>query len=67
MTYKSVVATRRAGRKYCRSSRKTCARRLLGEGQIKPIISARFPLMEAAKAYQLLESGQAIGNIVLIG
>jgi NADPH:quinone reductase-like Zn-dependent oxidoreductase len=39
---------------------------LLGAGQIKPIIAARFPLLEAAQADALLESGQVIGNIVLL-
>jgi NADPH2:quinone reductase len=40
--------------------------KLLEEGRIKPIISERFPLLEAAKANELLESGQVIGNIVLV-
>lgn len=39
---------------------------LLGTGRIKPIIAARFPLSEAAKANALLESGQVVGNIVLL-
>lgn len=38
---------------------------LLGEGKIQPVISARFPLMEAGRANALLESGQVVGNIVL--
>ena len=40
--------------------------RLLEEEQIKPIITAKFPLLEAAKANELLEGGQVVGNIVLI-
>jgi NADPH:quinone reductase-like Zn-dependent oxidoreductase len=40
--------------------------KLLGEGQIQPVIAAKFPILEAAKANQLLESGQVIGNIVLL-
>jgi NADPH:quinone reductase-like Zn-dependent oxidoreductase len=40
--------------------------RLLEEGQIKPIIAARFPILEAAKANELLESGTVMGNIVLL-
>jgi NADPH:quinone reductase-like Zn-dependent oxidoreductase len=40
--------------------------KLLGEGKIKPIIAIRLPLMDAAKAYQMLESGQVTGNIVLL-
>jgi NADPH:quinone reductase-like Zn-dependent oxidoreductase len=39
---------------------------LLERGQIKPIIAARFPILEAAKANELLESGQVVGNIVLL-
>jgi NADPH:quinone reductase-like Zn-dependent oxidoreductase len=40
--------------------------KLLEEGKIKPLITARFPLLEARKANELLESGQVIGNIVLL-
>jgi NADPH:quinone reductase-like Zn-dependent oxidoreductase len=40
--------------------------KLLEEGKIKPIIAARFPILEARKANQLLESGQVSGNIVLL-
>ena len=39
---------------------------MLGQGQIKPIIAAKFPLLEAARGYELLESGAVSGNIVLI-
>lgn len=39
--------------------------RLLQEGQIKPIISGVFPLLEAARANTLLESGKVVGNLVL--
>jgi NADPH:quinone reductase-like Zn-dependent oxidoreductase len=40
--------------------------RLLEEGKIRPIIAARFPILEAAKANELLESGQVVGNVVLL-
>jgi NADPH:quinone reductase-like Zn-dependent oxidoreductase len=40
--------------------------RLLEEGQIQPILTETFPLLEAAKANALLESGQVTGNIVLL-
>jgi NADPH:quinone reductase-like Zn-dependent oxidoreductase len=40
--------------------------RLLEEGKIEPIIVQRFPILEAAKANALLESGQVVGNIVLL-
>ena len=39
---------------------------LLSEGRIKPIISARLPLLDAARGYALLESGQVTGHIVLL-
>jgi NADPH:quinone reductase-like Zn-dependent oxidoreductase len=40
--------------------------KLLEEGKIEPIIAARFPILEAAKANELLESGNVVGNIVLL-
>ena len=40
--------------------------RLLEEGEIAPIIAAKFPILEAAKANELLESGTVIGNVVLL-
>jgi NADPH:quinone reductase-like Zn-dependent oxidoreductase len=39
---------------------------LLEEGKIKPVIAEKFPLLEARKANELLESGQVTGNIVLL-
>ena len=39
---------------------------LLAEGKIKPIIAAQFPILEAAKANDLLASGSVIGNVVLL-
>jgi len=39
--------------------------RLLEEGKIQPVIAARFPILEAAQANALLESGEVIGNVVL--
>jgi len=39
---------------------------LLEEGKIKPEIAARFPILEAAQANALLESGQVVGNVVLL-
>ncbi len=38
----------------------------LEAGKIKPVIAARFPLLEAAQATALLESGAVIGNVVLV-
>ena len=40
--------------------------KLLAEGKIKPVIAAKFPILEAAKANELLESGQVVGNLVLL-
>ncbi len=39
---------------------------LLAQGKIRPVITARFPILEAAQANALLESGQVIGNVVLV-
>ncbi|MBN1428806.1 MAG: zinc-binding dehydrogenase [Anaerolineae bacterium] len=39
---------------------------LLDEGKIRPIITDKLPILEARKANELLESGQVIGNIVLL-
>jgi NADPH:quinone reductase-like Zn-dependent oxidoreductase len=39
---------------------------LLEEGEIEPVIAAKFPILEAAKANELLESGQVVGNVVLV-
>ncbi|MCJ7622970.1 MAG: medium chain dehydrogenase/reductase family protein [Anaerolineaceae bacterium] len=40
--------------------------KLLEEGRIKPIIAKKYPILEAARANELLESGQVTGNIVLL-
>jgi len=40
--------------------------KLLEEGRIQPIIEKKFSILEAAKANALLESGQVVGNIVLV-
>ena len=40
--------------------------RLLAEGKIEPIITAKFPILEAAQANALLESGTVTGNLVLV-
>jgi NADPH:quinone reductase-like Zn-dependent oxidoreductase len=39
--------------------------KLLEADRIKPIIGGRFPILEAARASALLESGQVTGNVVL--
>jgi len=40
--------------------------KLLEEGKIKPVIMETFPLLEASQANALLESGEVVGNIVLL-
>ena len=40
--------------------------KLLEDGKIKPVIAEKFPLLEARKANELLESGQVTGNLVLL-
>jgi len=40
--------------------------KLLEVGKIKPIIAAKFSILEAREANELLESGQVTGNIVLL-
>lgn len=39
---------------------------LLKKGKIKPLIAKRFPILEAAAANRLLESGKISGKIVLV-
>lgn len=39
---------------------------LLEAGKIKPVIMEKLPILEAAKANALLESGKVIGNVVLL-
>jgi NADPH:quinone reductase-like Zn-dependent oxidoreductase len=39
---------------------------LLEEGKIKPVLMKKYPILEAAEANELLESGQVIGNVVLV-
>jgi NADPH2:quinone reductase len=39
---------------------------LFGSKSLRPVIHARFPLREAARAHALMESGAHIGKIVLI-
>jgi NADPH:quinone reductase-like Zn-dependent oxidoreductase len=38
---------------------------LVETGKIRPIVYAKFPLAEAAKAHRLMESGSHIGKILL--
>lgn len=40
--------------------------KLLEAGHIKPIIAGTYPLLEAVKAYERLESGEVVGNLVLL-
>jgi NADPH:quinone reductase-like Zn-dependent oxidoreductase len=40
--------------------------KLLEEGKIRPIIAGKYPILEAAQANEVMESGQVIGNLVLL-
>jgi len=40
--------------------------KLLEEGQIRPPVAGRLPLLEAPRAYELLQSGKVTGNLVLL-
>ena len=40
--------------------------RLLEAGKIKPFIQEKFPILDARRANEILESGQVIGNLVLV-
>jgi putative PIG3 family NAD(P)H quinone oxidoreductase len=37
----------------------------LSSGRVKPVISSRFPLRDAAEAHRLLESGDIVGKVIL--
>ncbi len=39
--------------------------RLIGDGYVKPIVGARFPLERAAEALELIDSRGATGKVVL--
>ncbi|MCO6451396.1 MAG: zinc-binding dehydrogenase [Caldilineales bacterium] len=39
---------------------------LLAQGRIDPLVTARFPILDATQAYALLESGRVAGNLVLM-
>jgi len=39
---------------------------LLAKGKVKPVVYKTFPLAEASKAHQLMESSEHIGKIVLV-
>ena len=40
--------------------------KLLEDAKINPIVARKYLLLEAVKAYELLESGQVTGNLVLL-
>jgi NADPH:quinone reductase-like Zn-dependent oxidoreductase len=39
---------------------------LLAAGKVTPVIAARIPLLEAARAHKLIESGRYAGKVVLV-
>jgi NADPH:quinone reductase-like Zn-dependent oxidoreductase len=40
--------------------------KMLEAGKIKPVIEQKFPILEAAQANARLETGQVVGNLVLV-
>jgi putative PIG3 family NAD(P)H quinone oxidoreductase len=38
---------------------------LLGDGRLRPVVHARLPLADAARAHELLESGAVFGKVLL--
>jgi NADPH:quinone reductase-like Zn-dependent oxidoreductase len=38
----------------------------LAAGRIKPVVAERIPLVEAARAHELLERGRYAGKVVLV-
>ena len=38
---------------------------LLSEGHIHPVVTERFPLIEAARAHEVLAAGSTTGKLVL--
>ena len=39
---------------------------LLGDGRVKPVVHARFPLSQAAEAHRTLEAGGVVGKLLLV-
>jgi NADPH:quinone reductase-like Zn-dependent oxidoreductase len=39
---------------------------LFSRARLRPLIHARFPLVEASRAHELMESNQHIGKIILL-
>jgi putative PIG3 family NAD(P)H quinone oxidoreductase len=39
---------------------------LVGDGRVKPVVHARFPLAEAAEAHRTLDAGGVVGKLLLV-
>lgn len=39
---------------------------MIADGRVRPVIGARIPLAEAARAHELMESGDAFGKVLLV-
>ncbi|GAA1726116.1 NAD(P)H-quinone oxidoreductase [Isoptericola hypogeus] len=39
---------------------------MVADGQVRPVVHARVPLDEAARAHELLESGEVFGKVLLV-
>jgi len=59
-----LYGTHQIGVELCKEDWKTLFK-LLEEGKIRPVISEKLPILEAARANELLESREVAGNIVL--
>jgi NADPH2:quinone reductase len=38
---------------------------MIGDGRVRPIIGARFPVTEAAEAHRVLSAGETFGKVLL--
>ena len=38
---------------------------MIGDGKVRPVIGARYPIQEAAEAHRALNSGETYGKVLL--
>ena len=39
---------------------------MVEDGRVRPVVHARVPFDEAARAHEMLESGEAFGKVLLV-